>query len=133
MKNLLVAGLILAGFVTPAVAADVLPLAEVRPGMHGVGVTVFEGTTREEFDVEIIGILHNINGPKRNLILARLDGGPLADTGVIAGMSGSPVYVDGRLVGAVAYAMGSFTTEPLAGITPIEEMLDAVNLPGVRP
>ena len=133
MKNLFVAGLMLAGAVAPAAAADVLPLADVRPGMRGIGVTVFEGTTRAEFDVEIIGILHNINGPKRNLILARLDGGPLAETGVIAGMSGSPVYVEGRLVGAVAYAMGSFTTEPLAGITPIEEMFDAVDVPGVRP
>ena len=64
-------------------------------------------------------------GPSRNLILARLDGGPLASTGVIAGMSGSPVYVDGRIVGAVSYSLGAFSKEPIAGITPIDEMIEA--------
>ena len=67
-------------------------------------------------------MLRNVIGPKRDLILARLEGGPLAKTGVIAGMSGSPVYIDGRLVGAVSYALGSFPKEPIAGITPIGEM-----------
>src|SRR5688572_14682328 len=68
---------------------------------------------------------HNVTGPRRNLILARLEGGPLANTGVIAGMSGSPVYIDGRLVGAVSYSLGQFSKEPIAGITPIDEMTDA--------
>ena len=131
---LLAAGLLAGSLAVPSSAAvDRMPLAEVQPGMIGVGVTVFEGTTREEFTVHVIGVLHNINGPKRSLILARLEGGPLARTGVIQGMSGSPVYVDGRLIGAVSYSLGAFPTEPIAGITPIEEMIDAVALPAARP
>src|SRR5689334_17590271 len=76
-----------------------MPLSELRPGMVGVGRTVFDGTHVEEFKVHILGVIENVMGPKRNLILARLEGGPLAETGVIAGMSGSPVFVDGRLIG----------------------------------
>ena len=75
--------------------------------MVGIGRTVFEGDRLEEFKVHILGVLRNVIGPRRNLILARLEGGPLANTGVIAGMSGSPVYIDGRLVGAVSYSLGS--------------------------
>lgn len=93
--------------------------------MVGVGRTVFQGTELEDFQVHVLGVMRNVIGPKRSLILARLEGGPLAKTGVIAGMSGSPVYVDGRLMGAVSYALGQFSTEPIAGITPIAEMLDA--------
>ncbi len=100
-----------------------MPVEEVRPGMTGVGVTVFEGTRRDEFDVEILGVLRNVMGPRRDIIVARLAGGPLADTGVVAGMSGSPVYIDDRLIGAVSYALGSFAKEPIAGITPIDEMV----------
>ena len=99
-----------------------MPLDEVRPGMRGVGLTVFEGSRREEFGVEVLGVLRNVMGPRRNVIVARLSGGPLAETGVIQGMSGSPVYIDDRLVGAVSYALGSFPREPIAGITPIGEM-----------
>ena len=94
--------------------------------MIGVGRTVFAGTRLEDFKVEVIGVLRNVLAPKRNLILARLEGGPLAKTGVIAGMSGSPVYVDGRLVGAVSYSLGQFSKEPIAGITPIDEMITAL-------
>ncbi len=105
--------------------------------MVGVGRTVFEGNTIEEFKVHILGVLKNVVGPRRNLVLARLEGGPLAKTGVIAGMSGSPVYVDGRLLGAVSYSLGQFSKEPIAGITPIGEMIDATALaasaPGARP
>ena len=108
----------------PAVTAR-MALDEVRPGMTGVGVTVFEGTTREEFAVHILGILQNVMGPRRNIIVARLEGGPLDQTGVIQGMSGSPVYIDDRLVGAISYSLGSFPKVPIAGITPIEEMLAA--------
>ena len=99
-----------------------MPTGEVEAGMRGVGVTVFEGTTRERFDVHVLGVLTNVLGPRRSLIVARLEGGPLAETGVIQGMSGSPVYIDDRLVGAVSYALGSFPREAIAGITPIEEM-----------
>ena len=106
---------------------------EIRPGMVAVGRTVFEGTRVEEFKVNILGVLENVIGTHRNLILARLEGGPLANTGVIAGMSGSPVYVDGRLIGAVSYALGSFSKEPIAGITPIDEMTDATALGAPRP
>jgi hypothetical protein len=105
---------------------------ELRPGMIGIGRTVFAGDKLEEFKVEILGVLRNSIGPRRDLILARLEGGPLAKTGVIAGMSGSPVYIDGRLVGAVSYSLGQFATEPIAGITPIAEMIDAATLPSTR-
>src|SRR5436189_4472041 len=105
---------------------------EIRPGMVGIGRTVFDGTRVEEFKVHIIGVLENVIGPRRSLILARLEGGPLANTGVIAGMSGSPVYIDGRLVGAVSYSLGQFSKEPIAGITPIDEMLEAATLPSSR-
>src|SRR5436309_14484099 len=118
-------------------APSQMGVQEIRPGMIGVGRTVFDGTRVEEFKVHIIGVLENVIGPHRNLILARLEGGPLAHTGVIAGMSGSPVYVDGKLIGAVSYALGSFSKEPIAGITPIAEMTDAASLnaprrPGAR-
>ncbi|MBE0711648.1 MAG: hypothetical protein IH583_04630, partial [Candidatus Aminicenantes bacterium] len=98
-----------------------LPLSQVKPGMKGRGKSVFQGAAIEEFDVEILGILANIQ-PKRNVILARLRGRGLETTGIIAGMSGSPVYIDGKLIGAIAYGF-SFSKEAIAGITPIEEML----------
>src|SRR5437660_7912847 len=106
-------------------ATAAMPVSELRPGMVGIGHTVFDGTHVEEFKANILGVLENVIGARRNLILARLEGGPLANTGVIAGMSGSPVYVDGRLIGAVSYALGSFSKEPIAGITPIAEMTEA--------
>ena len=108
------------------------PVDELRPGMVGVGRTVFEGDRLDEFKVHIIGVLRNVIGTRRNLILAKLEGGPLANTGVIAGMSGSPVYIDGRLLGAVSYSLGQFSKEPIAGITPIDEMVDAATIPGPR-
>ena len=121
----------------PVAQTSVLPVDEVRAGMVGVGRTVFTGHKVEEFKVHILGVLKNVVGPRRNLVLARLEGGPLATTGVIAGMSGSPVYVDGRLLGAVSYSLGQFSKEPIAGITPIGEMTDATALaasaPGTRP
>ena len=114
----------------PLAQMTYMPLDQVRPGMIGVGRTVFSGTKLEDFKVEILGVMRNVIGPKRNLILARLEGGPLAKTGVIAGMSGSPVYIDGKLVGAVSYSLGQFSTEPIAGITPIDEMVDATMMTG---
>jgi SpoIVB peptidase S55 len=125
-----------------ALAAVSLPLSgattqmdvkDIRPGMVGIGHTVFDGTHVEEFKANIIGVLENVIGPNRNLILAKLEGGPLAQTGVIAGMSGSPVYIDGKLIGAVSYALGSFPKEPIAGITPIAEMTDSTKFNDVRP
>ncbi len=97
------------------------PLDEVRPGMQGTGRTVFSGNKVEEFGVEILGVLENV-GPKQSLILARLSGGPLANTGVMEGMSGSPVYIGGRLAGAVAMAF-PFAKEPIAAIRPIADLL----------
>ncbi len=99
------------------------PLAELRPGLRGAGRTVFSGERIEEFQVEILGALENV-GPRQTLVLARLSGGPLSSAGVMQGMSGSPVYIGGRLVGAVAMAF-PFSKEPIAGLRPIEEMLRA--------
>src|SRR5208337_2806800 len=104
---------------------QLFPIADIKPGLKGVGRTIFQGDQIEEFQVEILGVLSNVLAPKHDLILARLSGGPLEKTGVIAGMSGSPVYIDGKLVGAVAISF-PFSKEPLAGITPIKEMLQVV-------
>ena len=89
--------------------------------MRGIGRTVFSGNKVDDFQVEILGVLDNI-GPKESLILARLSGGPLEHTGVMQGMSGSPVYIDGKLAGAVAMAF-PFAKDPIAGIRPIEAMI----------
>ena len=102
-------------------APPIFPLKDVRAGQQAVGRTVFSGSRVEEFQVEILGVLENI-GPKQSIILARLSGGPLAQTGVMQGMSGSPVYIDGKLVGAVALGF-EMAKEPICGIRPIEEML----------
>lgn len=122
-----VAGLaaLLAVTAAPASAApaETVPVSQIEPGMEGVGYTVFSGDEVESFKVHILGVLQNY-GPKQNLILAKLEGGPLADTGVIAGMSGSPVYIDDKLVGAIAFSF-PFSKEPIAGITPIGEMIEA--------
>jgi hypothetical protein len=104
-----------------AAAPAIFPLKDIRPGQHGVGRTVFSGSRVEEFQVEILGVMENI-GPRESIILARLKGGPLAETGVMQGMSGSPVYIDGKLAGAVALGF-PLAKEPICGIRPIEEML----------
>ena len=121
-----------AGFVRLPATPALMPIEEVKAGMVGTGRTIFEGTQLQDFKVHILGVLKNVQAPQRNLILARLEGGPLATTGVIAGMSGSPVYVDGRLVGAVSYSIGAFPKEPIAGITPIGEMIEATAQTGTR-
>src|SRR3972149_9658208 len=84
-------------------ASDIMPLSEVKEGMVGVGRTVFKGSVIEEFQVEILGVLRNYL-PQQSLILGVLKGNGLEETGVIAGMSGSPVFVDGKIIGAVAYS-----------------------------
>jgi hypothetical protein len=107
----------------------IFPLAEVRRGLEGVAYTVFEGVTPEPMRVEILGLLKNALGPGQDMILARLHGEKPEYTGVVAGMSGSPVYVNGRLVGALSYRIGQFSKEPIAGITPIEQMLEVRHEP----
>jgi hypothetical protein len=114
-----------AGWASVPAQTSLMPIEEVKPGMVGTGRTIFEGAVMQDFKVHILGVLKNVQAPQRNLILARLEGGPLAQTGVIAGMSGSPVYVNGRLIGAVSYSIGAFPKEPIAGITPIGEMIEA--------
>jgi hypothetical protein len=104
-------------------AADFYPLDRIRPGMRGTGRTVFSQDKVEEFQVEILGVLENV-GPRQSIVLGRLSGGPLGSTGAMSGMSGSPVYLEGKLVGAVALAF-PFATEPLVGIRPISEMVEA--------
>ena len=109
-----------------SLAQAFFPLNDIRPGLRGVGRTVFSGDRVEEFQVEILGVLHNA-GPKQILILARLSGGPLAETGILQGMSGSPIYIDGKLLGAVALGF-PFSKDAIAGIQPIEPMLEDSNL-----
>lgn len=111
-------------------ALSIMPLKDVRAGMHGTGKTVFNGDKIEDFQVEILGVLEN-TGPRESLILGRLSGGPLEHTGVMQGMSGSPVYVDGKLIGAVALAY-PYAKDPIAGIRPIEEMLRVDSTPPAR-
>src|ERR1700712_4449541 len=132
-RLVLTLGLSLLVLSTLRAATPQMGVHDIRPGMVGIGHTVFTGTKVEEFKAHIIGVVENVIGTRRNLILARLEGGPLANTGVIAGMSGSPVYIEGRLIGAVSYSLGSFSKEPIAGITPIEEMTDATALNAPRP
>jgi hypothetical protein len=101
-----------------------IPVSEIHAGMHGVAYTVFQGTKPEPMDVEVLGVLKNANGPKGDIILVRLGGSKAEYTGVVAGMSGSPVYLDGKLAGALAFRIGEFSKEPIAGVTPIAEMLE---------
>lgn len=108
----------------PAASVETLPINEIHAGMHGVAYTVFQGTKPEAMDVEVLGILKNVNGPKGDVILVRLGGAKVEYTGVVAGMSGSPVYFNGKLAGAVAFRIGEFSKEPIAGVTPIAEMLE---------
>lgn len=112
-----------AGPLSAASPVEFFPLKDIRPGMKGVGKTIFSGLKVETFDVEILGVLEN-SGPKQSVILARLGGATVERTGVMQGMSGSPVYIDGKLVGAVALAF-PFSKEPIAGIRPITEMVEA--------
>ncbi len=117
----------------PSVAAGVFPLDQVRRGLHGVAYTVFEGTRPEAMNVEILGVLHNFLGPGQDLILSRLSGAKPEYTGVVAGMSGSPVYIDGKLLGALSYRIGQFSKEPIAGITPIQQMFQVRDQPSAVP
>ena len=108
----------------PPAITTIFPESELRKGQTGVAYTVFEGVRPEAMQVEILGILKNSLGPGQDMILARLHGSKPEYTGVVAGMSGSPVYIEGRLVGALSYRIGQFSKEPIAGITPIEAMFE---------
>jgi hypothetical protein len=111
----------------------ILPVDQIQPGMKGVAYTVFEGTKPEPMDLVVLGVLKNANGPKSDLILVRLEGKKPEYTGVVAGMSGSPVYIDGKLVGALSYRIGQFSKEPIAGVTPIAQMLEINELDKTMP
>src|SRR6267143_1020589 len=102
----------------------IMPLDQIHEGMKGTALTVFQGVKPESMDVEVLGVMHNVNGPKGDIILIRLHGEKVEYTGVVAGMSGSPVYVDGKLAGALAFRIGEFSKEPIAGVTPIADMLE---------
>src|SRR5689334_17102850 len=102
----------------------IMHLSEVHAGMKGVAYTVFQGTRPEPMNLEVLGVLKNMNGPDSDVILIRLQGTKPEYTGVVAGMSGSPVYIDGKLAGALAFRIGEFSKEPIAGVTPIADMLE---------
>lgn len=105
--------------------AKLMPVSDVKPGMKGYGMSVFQGNKPERFEVEILGTLEGFQNPRQSIIIARLSGPLVERTSVFAGMSGSPVYIDGKLVGAVAYAF-PFEKEPIAGIQPIGNMLQVI-------
>ena len=107
-----------------ASAQQTIPVEQIHAGMRGVAYTVFQGIKPEAMDVEVLGVLRNVNGPKGDVILVRLHGTKVEYTGVVAGMSGSPVYIDGKLAGALAFRIGEFSKEPIAGVTPIADMLE---------
>src|SRR5256885_6859915 len=113
-----------ATFAQTSKSVETIPVSQIHAGMHGVAYTVFEGTKPEAMQVEVLGVLKNANGPKGDVILVRLGGKKAEYTGVVAGMSGSPVYFDGKLAGALAFRIGEFSKEPIAGVTPIGEMLE---------
>jgi hypothetical protein len=105
-------------------SSEILPLSEVHPGMQGYAYTIFAGDQVEKFDLEVLGIMPNFLGPKQSIILVQLKGPKVEHTGVVAGMSGSPVYLDGKLAGALSLKLGIFTKEPIAGVTPIADVLN---------
>src|ERR1700757_3009292 len=102
---------------------EILPIDQVKTGMKGYAYTIFEGDQIEKFDLVVLGVMPNFLGPKQSIILVQLLGAKVEHTGVVAGMSGSPVYIDGKLVGALSLKLGIFTKEAIAGVTPIEDML----------
>jgi hypothetical protein len=120
----------------PVGAADgpaIFPLSDVKPGLKGVAYTIFDGDQIEKIDLEVIGVLHNAVGPKLDVILVRLLGDKVQQTGVVAGMSGSPVYFDGKLAGALSLKLGNFTKEAIGGVTPIADMLEIEQAPAAQP
>lgn len=120
IAHALTANSLLAG---PPESVAIIPLSEIQAGMQGYAYTIFEGDTVEKFDLQVIGIMPNFLGPKQSIILVQLIGPKVEHTGVVAGMSGSPVYIEGRLAGALSLKLGIFTKEAIAGVTPIEDVL----------
>src|SRR3989454_10713340 len=112
---------------------DTIPVDQIDAGMRGLAYTVFQGVKPEPMEVEVLGVMKNVNGPKGDVILVRLHGTKVEYTGVVAGMSGSPVYFDGKLAGALAFRIGEFSKEPIAGVTPIQEMLEINELDRSKP
>jgi hypothetical protein len=124
-KSILLAGLFVYLLAPALFAADpeIFPLSQVKPGMKGEAYTIFTGDQIEKFDLVVIGVMPNFLAPKESIILVQLLGPKVEHTGVVAGMSGSPVYLDGKLAGALSLKLGQFSKEPLAGVTPIENIL----------
>jgi hypothetical protein len=117
-----------------AQSPETLPLSQVRPGMQGYAYTIFAGDQIEKFDLEVIGVMPNFLGPRQSIILVQLKGPKVERTGVVAGMSGSPVYLEGKLAGALSLKLGIFTKDPIAGVTPIEDVVHppaSANAPAV--
>jgi hypothetical protein len=104
-------------------STETIPVDQVRAGMQGYAYTIFAGDQIEKFDLEVLGVLPNFLGPHQPIILVQLKGPKVEHTGVVAGMSGSPVYIDGKLAGALSLKLGVFTKEPIAGVTPIADVL----------
>jgi len=130
LPTFLAALLLLTGFSLRADDAPaIFPLSQVQPGMKCVAYTIFTGDEIEKVDLVVLGVLHNALGPKQDIILVQLLGEKVEHTGVVAGMSGSPVYFDGKLVGALSLKLGTFTKEAIGGVTPIENMLDVEKSP----
>ncbi len=113
----------------PPSNGGIFPLSEVHRGLKATAWTVFSGTVPEPMEVEILGVLRNGRGPGEDMILAQLHGPKPEYTGVVAGMSGSPVYVGTKLLGSLSFRIGQFSKDPIAGITPIESMMKVKNLP----
>jgi len=113
----------------PPTGGGFFPLSEVHRGLKATAWTVFTGTQPEPMDVEILGVLRGARGPGHDMILAQLHGAKPEYTGVVAGMSGSPVYIGNRLLGSLSFRIGQFSKDPIAGITPIQQMLEVRDLP----
>src|SRR5713101_5700770 len=103
---------------------EIIPLSEIHPGMKGIAYTIFSGDEIEPMDLEVLGVLPNALGPKQDIILIELKGTKVEHTGVVSGMSGSPVYINGKLAGAISLKLGIFNKEAIGGVTPIENMLE---------
>src|SRR5260370_3228138 len=111
---------------------EILPLDQVRAGMQGYAYTIFAGDQVEKFDLEVIGVMPNFLGPRQSIILVQLKGPKVERTVVVAGMSGSPVYLDGKLAGALSLKLGIFTKDPIAGVTPIDAVVRAPTQSGAQ-
>src|SRR3984957_3514097 len=124
LKRVFLAGIFVSLLAPALLAADpeIFPLSQIKPGMKGEALTIFAGDQVEKFDLVVIGVMPNFLAPKESIILVQLVGPKVEHTGVVAGMSGSPVYINGKLAGALSLKLGQFSKEPLAGVTPIENI-----------